>query len=65
MKTRPSVLKRQKERARLEKRKLKAERLVEKKSERDVKPKGTEGGDPDVDWIVPGPQPREDEDYGG
>ena len=65
MKTRPSVLKRQKERARLEKRKFKAERLVEKKSERDAKPKGAKGGDPDVDWIVPGPQPREDEEYGG
>jgi hypothetical protein len=65
LKPRPSVLKRQKERARLEKRKFKAERLAEKKLERDAKPKGTEGGDPDVDWIVPGPQPKEDEEYGG
>jgi len=64
MKPRPSVLKRQKERARLEKRKLKAQRVVAKKLEREANPKGVEGGDPDVDWIVPGPQPREDEEYG-
>lgn len=65
MKPRPSVLKRQKERARLEKRKLKAERLARKKSERDSKPADVEGGaDPDIDWIIPGPQARDAEEYG-
>lgn len=64
MKPRPSVLKRQKERARLEKRKLKADRLAEKKLEREARSKDTDGGDPDIEGIVPGPQPREDDEDG-
>lgn len=65
MKARPSVLKRQKERTRLEKRKVKDGRRAQKKLERDVRADGGEGGDPDIDWIVPGPQPREDEEHDG
>ena len=61
MKARPSVLKRQKERARLEKRQHKEERRAQRKA--DSQSDDADGGDPDIDWIVPGPQPREEEEY--
>lgn len=55
LKARPSVAKRQKERARSEKKKMKAEKREFRKDERESRP--DEGADdPDIAGIVPGPQ---------
>lgn len=55
----PSFLKRQKERARLQKRALKEERRAQRKEERKTSREGVSGDeDPDLAGIVPGPQPR-------
>ena len=67
MKARPSVAKRQKERARSEKKKFKAERREtrkEDKDERATRPAGEEEEDPDIAGIVPGPQPLDVELFG-
>ena len=57
---RPSLLKRQKEQARRERQKEKAERRAQRNNERKDQP-ASEGEDPDIAGIVPGPQPpRED-----
>jgi len=50
-------VKRQKEQARLEQRKLKEERRIQRAAERANRPEGSEGEDPDIAGIVPGPQP--------
>jgi hypothetical protein len=55
--TRPTLEKRAKERARQEKRKLKEERRASAKAHRAQNPKSGGGEDPDIAGIVPGPQP--------
>ncbi len=59
----PRSNKRQKELARLERRKEKDERREQRKKER-AERVVPEGEDPDIAGIVPGPQPREDEGAG-
>ena len=55
--TRPTLEKRAKERARQEKRKLKDERRATAKAQRGNGPKRVGEEDPDIAGIVPGPQP--------
>jgi hypothetical protein len=57
----PRSSKRQKELARLERRKEKDERREQRKRER-AERVVPEGEDPDIAGIVPGPQPRIDEE---
>jgi hypothetical protein len=53
--------KRQKELARQQYQRDKAERRVERKKEKDARPERANGGeDPDIAGIVPGPQPLPD-----
>lgn len=54
--SRQTFLKRQKERARQEKQRLKAEKRQQRKTDRDPN-EVTVGEDPDIAGIVPGPQP--------
>jgi len=54
--SRQTFLKRQKERARQEKQRLKAEKRQQRKSDRDPTDVSV-GEDPDIAGIVPGPQP--------
>jgi hypothetical protein len=54
--SRQTFLKRQKERARQEKQRLKAEKRAQRKTER-TKDDAALGEDPDIAGIVPGPQP--------
>jgi len=54
--TRPTLEKRAKERARQEKRKQKEERRASAKVQRAANPKGGGAEDPDIAGIVPGPQ---------
>lgn len=54
--SRQTFLKRQKERARQEKQRLKAEKRQQRKTDH-VATDGTVGEDPDIAGIVPGPQP--------
>jgi len=53
--SRQTFIKRQKERARQEKQRVKAERRVQKSADR-VKVESAEGEDPDIAGMVPGPQ---------
>jgi len=55
--TRPTLEKRAKERARQEKRKQKEERRATAKAQRAQNPRAAGGEDPDIAGIVPGPQP--------
>lgn len=55
--TRPTLEKRAKERARQEKRKQKEERRVAAKTNKPLSPRGAGEEDPDIAGIVPGPQP--------
>ena len=55
--TRPTLEKRAKERARQEKRKLKDERREQAKATRAANPRQQGEEDPDIAGIVPGPQP--------
>jgi hypothetical protein len=55
--TRPTLEKRAKERARQEKRKQKEERRASAKLQKDSTPKPAGAEDPDIAGIVPGPQP--------
>ena len=55
--TRPTLEKRAKERARQEKRKAKEERRAAAKEHRAANPRGEGDVDPDIAGIVPGPQP--------
>jgi hypothetical protein len=59
---RPSITKRQKERARQERNQKKVERRAQRLVERSEQPPPTPGVDPDIAWIVPGPQPRRDDE---
>jgi hypothetical protein len=54
--SRQTFLKRQKERARQEKQRLKAEKRQQRKTDRDATDVSV-GEDPDIAGIVPGPQP--------
>ena len=54
--SRQTFLKRQKERARQEKQRLKAEKRQQRKADRDPN-EPVVGEDPDIAGIVPGPQP--------
>jgi len=60
--SRPSITKRQKERARQERNRLKVERRAQRQAERKDRPEPPPGVDPDIAWIVPGPQPRPSEE---
>jgi hypothetical protein len=53
----PSMNKRVKERQRQEKQRDKALKRQERKAEKDGRPLGESGIDPDIAHIVPGPQP--------
>lgn len=56
--SRPSVLKRQRERARMEKKRAKAEKKAMRDQDRLENPEVAEDGiDPDIAGIQPGPQP--------
>jgi hypothetical protein len=55
--TRPTLEKRAKERARQEKRKQKEERRANAKIQRSAAPRADGSEDPDIAGIVPGPQP--------
>jgi hypothetical protein len=55
--TRPTLEKRAKERARQEKRKQKDERRASAKTQRSSNPRAEGEEDPDIAGIVPGPQP--------
>ena len=57
-----SQQKRARERAKQEKRQLKAERKQNAKTEKTPRPGGTAEEDPDIAGIVPGPQPSPWED---
>lgn len=59
--TRPSLQKREREKAKREKQQAKAARRAEVKTTR---PSVDGGGDPDLAGIVPGPQPKPWEDEG-
>lgn len=54
---RPSITKRQKERARQERKEKKAERRTRRQAEKDARPDKPTGMDPDIADIKPGPQP--------
>ena len=53
----PSIQKRQKERARQEQARLKAEKRKARKDEKASRAPAEDGVDPDIAGIVPGPQP--------
>jgi len=55
--TRPTLEKRAKERARQEKRKMKEERRASAKLQKNVNPRRPGDEDPDIAGIRPGPQP--------
>jgi hypothetical protein len=55
--TRPTLEKRAKERARQEKRKQKEERRASAKAQKSQAPRAAGEEDPDIAGIVPGPQP--------
>jgi hypothetical protein len=53
----PSVNKRQKERVRQERAREKAEKKKQRRDDQPPRAPGTDGVDPDIAGIVPGPQP--------
>lgn len=59
--SRPTFLKRQKEKARQEKQKEKAVRRTEAKERKANSPRPAGAEDPDIAGIVPGPQPLPEE----
>lgn len=61
MKARPSFEKRRKEMQRQEKKRDKAERRKDRLVDRQSRPDSA-GGDPDIDHIVWGPQPKEEDE---
>jgi hypothetical protein len=62
-KSRPTQLKRQRERNQAEKQSLKAARRLEAKARRAAAPRPTGDEDPDLAGIRPGPQPRRDDEF--
>jgi hypothetical protein len=57
----PSINKRQKERQRQERQQEKSAKREQRKKEKDTRPEGEAGIDPDIAGIVPGPQPQLEE----
>jgi len=53
--------KRQKERARLDKQREKAEKMKARRAQPNTRAPGEDGVDPDIAGIVPGPQPLPEE----
>jgi len=49
--------KRRKEQARKQKQQEKEQRRVQREAQRRARPESTSGGDPDLEGMVPGPQP--------
>jgi hypothetical protein len=62
-KSRPTQLKRQRERNQAEKQSLKAARRLEAKARRGAAPRPTGGEEPHLAGIRPGPQPRRDDEF--
>ena len=62
MSSNPSVNKRQKERNRQEHQAEKADKKKQRRVEKAARPPGEPGVDPDIAGIIPGPQPREDDE---
>lgn len=62
MASNPSVKKRQKELTRQEHQREKAAKRAQRKAEKGTREEGSEGEDPDLAGIVPGPQPVLEED---
>ncbi len=58
-----SITKRERERARQQRQREKAERRAQRHAEKKEHPPREAGVDPDIAGIIPGPQPREPEDY--
>ena len=56
-KARTTIGKRRREEARKERQRQKAARREQREAERQVRPRGATGEDPDIAGIVPGPQP--------
>lgn len=56
--SRPSIEKRLREQARQQRAREKEQRRAERRRERETRPDGTAGPDPDLEGIVPGPQPQ-------
>jgi hypothetical protein len=61
--SRPTQLKRQRERNLAEKRNMKAARRQEAKARKAAAPRRVGDEDPDLAGIRPGPQPRPDDDF--
>jgi hypothetical protein len=59
---RPSITKRNREQARRDKAKEKEERRAQRAQDKLNRPALAEGEDPDIAGIIPGPQPRTDEE---
>lgn len=57
LKARPSIEKRRKEKARLDKNREKAEKRAQKRVDKADRPDADPDEDPDIAGIVPGPQP--------
>jgi hypothetical protein len=64
-KSRPTQLKRQRERAQTERRQLKAQRRLEVKAQKKDSPRMPGDEDPDIAGIRPGPQPSPYDDFPG
>ena len=60
MKSSPSFLKRQKEKARQERQQQKSARRAEANARKAAKPRTADGEDPDIAGIVPAPQPPQE-----
>jgi len=60
----PGMTKRQREQAKKQRKREKAERREQRKLEKAERPAPDvpPGVDPDIAWIVPGPQPKPEED---
>jgi len=65
MAVRPSIVKRQKEQARKDKNKEKAERRAQRQAEKGSSAPSADGEDPDIAGIIPGPQPKPDDEGDG
>jgi hypothetical protein len=58
-----SITKRERERARQQRQREKAERRAQRSAEKKAQPPRDGGVDPDIAGIVPGPQPRDPDEY--
>lgn len=62
MNGRPSITKRNREQTRRDRAKEKEERRAQRQQEKLNRPAVADGEDPDIAGIVPGPQPRPDDE---